>query len=82
MIYSAEGKHLEEIWIKKELDIFHQKALETAIKYQDELISEGNIKDIRYLFKLFKNELPKQITKIIPPPGLLKNIKRKKIKIN
>lgn len=78
MIYSAENKHLEEIWAKEELDVFHRKAIETAVKYKDKLIFDGNIKkDIKYLLKFFKKELPEKITKIIPYSGLLKNIKIK-----
>ncbi|MBU3934897.1 hypothetical protein KKC00_02985 [Patescibacteria group bacterium] len=76
IIYSTENKHIEDIWKKKELDVFHIKALEIAIKYRNKVIYDKLY--IKYLFNLLRTNSSKRTLKIVPPVGLLKNIKIKR----
>lgn len=75
IIYAKKNKHIEDVWKKEELDIFHLKAFEYAVRYRDKITYDKL--QVDYLINLFKTKLPKKILKIVPPVGLLKNIKNK-----
>lgn len=72
--YLAENKTLEKIWSPNELDKFHSKAFELALKHKENIDFKNNtVSIINYL----KKEIPKRNI-IKKPKGLVSVLRRQK----
>lgn len=69
----TEKKSLKDIWNFKELDTFHKKALQTALKYSDDFALHNKIEEIILL--LSKN-IDKEALKLKRTPGLIRNLEQ------